>query len=88
MSKRAGGIPMRDRVARNSPPPETCPGRHCWVFAGPGDVEVGQRRPGLLVEWRQADGGWEARVVYLSCPNPGRWVLAEEWLPAAVLLQA
>ena len=36
------------------------PARHCWV-ADAVDGH-GVKRPGLLVEWRQAAAGWEGRV--------------------------
>jgi hypothetical protein len=76
---------MRDRVALTAQPADPCPGRHCWVLSGAGDLDVGQRRPALLVEWRQTRGTWEGRVVYLSEVAPGRWVLTEEWMSAALL---
>lgn len=47
--------------------------------------ELGVKRPGLLVEWRQATDGWEGRVVYAASLRRGEWVLVEEWLPAALL---
>ena len=88
MNRGRHGIPMRDRVTLTTPPADPCPGRHCWVLGGAAGEDLGHRRPGLLVEWRQATGGWEGRVVYLSCPAPGRWILAEEWVPAPLLVQA
>jgi hypothetical protein len=75
---------MRDRVVQGLAPPEPCPGRHCWVSGGAGE-DAGAKSPGLLVEWRQVDSGWEGRVVYLARWGPGRWVLAEEWLAAPLL---
>ncbi|MGN6576539.1 MAG: hypothetical protein ACTHKG_12700 [Nocardioides sp.] len=61
------------------PPPLT--GRHCWVLA-PADGS-GERRPGLLVEWRRSDdGSWLGRVVYVVRLRTGRSALLDEWLPA------
>jgi hypothetical protein len=40
-----------------------------------------------LLEWRQGEGGWEARVV-VPVLVADAWVPREEWLPAAQLDQA
>jgi hypothetical protein len=40
--------------------------------------------PGLLVEWRQRNGGWQGRVVY-TVIGPHGAALVESWLPAARL---
>jgi hypothetical protein len=58
-------------------------GRHCWVHDPPGAPGVW---PGLLVEWRQADGGWHGRVTY-AVAGPHGPVLVEAWVPAALLEQ-
>lgn len=34
--------------------------RHVWV-----DCSGGYRRPGLIIEWRRSDEGWEAYVATL-----------------------
>ncbi|WP_340540290.1 hypothetical protein [Nocardioides sp. GXZ039] len=60
-----------------------CPVRHCWVSDADGGRAV--KRPGLLVEWRQVEHGWEGRVVYAAQPRPASWAVVEEWLPAALL---
>jgi hypothetical protein len=77
------GIPMSRRVTLSSAAGEECPARHCWV-ADPADAS-GVKRPGLLVEWRAAEGGWEGRVVYAAQLRSGLWALVEEWLPAILL---
>ncbi len=77
-----GGLPMAQRV-RVGRYDDDCPGRHCWV-SGSAD-EAGVKRPGLLVEWRVADLGWEGRVVYLARLRGDTWALVEEWLPASLL---
>ena len=51
------------------------PLRHCWV------TEEHGRLPGLLLEWRRTDSGWQGRVVR-PVLEEGRWVVVEEWLPA------
>ena len=87
--KQGSGVPLSERVrpttsAPEPPPPELaggadCPARHCWVA----DADRhGVKRPGLLVEWRAGEAGWEGRVVYAASLRPGRWCLVEEWLPA------
>jgi hypothetical protein len=58
-------------------------GRHCWVHDPPGAPGVW---PGLLVEWRQAEGGWHGRVTY-AVAGPQGTVLIEAWVPAALLEQ-
>ncbi|MGY1663414.1 hypothetical protein ACI78Q_19490 [Geodermatophilus sp. SYSU D00705] len=58
-------------------------GRHCWVHDPPGAPGVW---PGLLVEWRQDDGGWLGRVTY-ALAGPHGPVLVEAWVPAARLEQ-
>jgi hypothetical protein len=40
--------------------------------------------PGLLVEWRQRDSGWQGRVAY-TVAGPHGPTLVETWLPAARL---
>ncbi len=75
---------MSRRVRVGSEPPEECPARHCWV-AGAAD-DLGVKRPGLLVEWREAPDGWEGRVVYVArLRSGGVWALVEEWLAASLL---
>jgi hypothetical protein len=82
-----GGIPMSDRVratsARSRASYDEGPARHCWVADAVDGLGV--KRPGLLVEWRQAGTVWQGRVVYAAQPHPGRWVLVEEWVDAALL---
>ncbi|MDK3257999.1 hypothetical protein QOZ86_15940 [Blastococcus capsensis] len=56
-------------------------GRHCWVHDPP---ETPGTWPGLLVEWRRRDDGWQGRVVY-TLPRPHGPALVEAWLPAARL---
>jgi hypothetical protein len=79
------GIPMSRRVRLSSGPFEDCPARHCWV-AGAVD-DAGVKRPGLLVEWRTTETGWQGRVVYVAQLRAGVWALVEEWLPASLLTQ-
>ncbi len=92
--KQGSGVPLAERVragaaerpavaAGHDREAAVCPSRHCWVS----DAADGQgvKRPGLLVEWRQVDVGWEGRVVYAAQLRPGSWTLVEEWLPAALL---
>lgn len=74
---------MAQRVRLGPATYDECPARHCWV-ADAADGR-GVKRPGLLVEWRQAEAGWEGRVVYAAEIRPGRWALVEEWLAAALL---
>jgi len=76
------GIPMSLRV-RLAEVEDTCPARHCWV-ADAADGR-GVKRPGLLVEWRSGEDGWQGRVVYAAQLRPGSWSLVEEWLPASLL---
>jgi hypothetical protein len=40
--------------------------------------------PGLLVEWRRGEAGWQGRVVYTVVAATGSR-LVEAWLPAARL---
>ena len=50
--------------------PRRVPARHCWV-ADAADGR-GVKRPGLLVEWRDVDGRWQGRVVYVGLLRSGR----------------
>ena len=89
--KRGSGVPLAQRVRGDLPPEQApgdpCPARHCWV-SGAVDAE-GVKRPGLLLEWRRAQGRWEGRVVYVARLRPleagGGWLTVEEWLPAELL---
>jgi hypothetical protein len=56
-----------------------CPARHCWVTS---PVDGGAPRPGLLLEWRRGQHGWEGRVAYAAQLRARRWGAVEEWLPA------
>jgi hypothetical protein len=78
-----GGLPLSQRVRRSRSTYDECPARHCWV-ADAVDGH-GVKRPGLLLEWRRGEGGWEGRVVYAAQVRPGRWALVEEWVAAALL---
>lgn len=93
---RGGGIPLRDRVRRGGAPSDAGPtgsrpvdsgGRHCWVIDSPGHPG---RWPGVLLEWRQLDEGWEGLIAYVIPEVPARrgvrlvarWVAAEHLEPA------
>lgn len=91
MSRQGSGIPLRDRVrvggtafgAVPAPLGPACPARHCWVAdAVDGD---GEKRPGLLLEWRQRDRRWEGLVVYAARVRTRGWGLVQEWVPAELL---
>jgi hypothetical protein len=93
------GRSLGERAARSgvgqpeppAPPPSPEPGarqgrargRHCWVHDPPGAPGVW---PGLLVEWRPAEGGWHGRVTY-AVAGPQGTVLVEAWVPAGLLEQ-
>jgi len=87
MVGRRDRVPMHERVARSPASSDSsgCPARHCWV-ADPAD-QSGQKRPGLLVEWRRADAGtgWQGRVVYAAELRGGRWAVVEEWMDESLL---
>ena len=42
------------------------------------------RLPGLLLEWREVEGAWRARVVRPVTEADG-WAVVVEWLPAEFL---
>ena len=69
--------------AAGAPGPRREAGRHCWVIDPP---EWPGTWPGLLVEWRQRDDGWQGRVAY-TVGGPHGPVLVEGWLPADRLRQ-
>lgn len=96
-SKQGSGIPLSERVRAGEQGPTapslptrlaggTCPARHCWVSDAVD--RHGEKRPGLLVEWRQGVTSWEGRVVYAARLRPDGWLLVEEWVPAALLTPA
>jgi len=62
-------------------PQEGAEGRHCWVHDPP---DAPGTWPGLLVEWRRRDGGWQGRVAY-TIAGPHGSALVEAWLPAGRL---
>lgn len=89
MNRTGSGIPLRDRVrvggasVGGAAPGPVCPARHCWVAdAVDGD---GEKRPGLLLEWRQRDRRWEGLVVYAARVRTQGWGLVQEWVPAELL---
>ena len=86
------GRSLSERAASSGVHPEVPPvpgptappdaeGRHCWVRDPP---EAPGTWPGLLVEWRRRDGGWQGRVAY-TVTGPHGPALVEAWLPAARL---
>jgi hypothetical protein len=80
MNKRGSYGSMAERVARShgdETPPRT-PLRHCWVTDRHG------RLPGLLLEWRRTETGFQGRVVRPVLDDRG-WIVVEEWLPAELL---
>jgi hypothetical protein len=94
MSRRGERISLHERI-HGTPPPqaeefhlgETRPAidppqvRHCWV------TDEHDRLPGLLLEWRRMDSGWQGRVVR-PVLEEGAWVVVEEWLAAGQLKSA
>jgi hypothetical protein len=73
---------MAERVASSdttaTPAAPDRPGslKHCWVLDGEG------RLPGLLLEWRRGERGFEGRVVHaVDDPQLG-WIVVEEWVSA------
>jgi hypothetical protein len=97
MNQGRHGGSLADRAARSGvpaapPPGPPAPGRrpagnghgrHCWVLDPP---DAPGTWPGLLVEWRQREGGWHGRVAYTVIGEHGP-VLVEAWLPADQLKQ-
>lgn len=86
-----GGDSLADRLSRTQRladppacglPPLVTTGRHCWLLG-----DDGARLPGLLLEWRQAAGGWQGRIAYAG-PGGDSAVLHQEWLPAERLRRA
>ena len=75
----------RVRQSRPSAPVDDCPARHCWVSDAAD--RAGVKRPGLLLEWRQGDTGWEGRVVYAVQLRAHGWASVEEWVPAGQLTE-
>jgi hypothetical protein len=67
--------------APQSPSPRQ---RHCWVHTPEAPSEA---RPGLVVEWRRAASGWQARVVY-ALDDGDRATTVETWVPAERLRPA
>jgi len=87
MSKRGSWGSMADRVERADqrsvagpavpePPPAL---KHCWVTDQHG------RLPGLLLEWRRTESGFQGRVLHAVHEQDTGWMVVEEWLPAASL---
>jgi hypothetical protein len=88
LSSASGASPVPSGPPDGAPAPATAtsaaapaPARHCWVLV-PADGS-GERRAGLLLEWRRHDQDWQARVVYNVRLRTGGWALLEEWLPAS-----
>lgn len=88
MNKRGNWGPMADRVDRareqaapGSPTAEPPPSalKHCWVTDRHG------RLPGLLLEWRRTESGFQGRVLRAVHEPDAGWLVVEEWLPAELL---
>ncbi len=77
-SSQHGSLADRHRTAQPAatvPSGPESPARHCRV-----DGE-----PGLLVEWRRGEQGWEGRVVSVTWLDAVGWATIDRWLPAADL---
>ena len=88
MTRGRGGLPMSERLGltrgRAAPAGEPAGGgRHCWVLDAVDGHGV--KRPGLLLEWRQAASGWEGRVVYTAHVRSDSWSTVEEWISGELL---
>jgi hypothetical protein len=91
MHRGRSGRSLADRAAdsgvraepepRPAAPHDVAEGRHCWVHDPP---DAAGTWPGLLVEWRRGETGWQGRVVYTVVGAAGSR-LVEAWLPAARL---
>lgn len=84
MNKRGNFGSMAERVARSNGQEETAPVpqmKHCWVTDRHG------RLPGLLLEWRRSEPGFQGRVLH-AVLEEGEWVVVEEWVPAGLLESA
>ena len=83
--RRGEGTPLKDRVRRGAVTEtaagaEQDGGRHCWVVDSPGHPG---RWPGVLLEWRRSDRGWDGLVVYVIPEPHGDGVrLVERWVDA------
>ena len=76
---------IADRTASAREPEETPalgpappPIKPCWVTDRHG------RLPGLLLEWRRVDSGYQGRVVRPVLDADG-WIVVSEWLPSELL---
>lgn len=82
MGARERGLTLAERsgvAASDRSPPGAC---HCWVIDG------GERRPGLLLEWRRQAGRWEGLVAYLITDGAGAYSLVQQWLDSERLRSA
>jgi hypothetical protein len=82
MGARERGLTLAERsgaVAAERTPPGAC---HCWV------IDSGERRPGLLLEWRRCTGRWEGLVAYLIPGPQGAYSLVQHWLDSEKLRSA
>jgi hypothetical protein len=82
LGERAADSGVRPELSpRPGAPHDVAEGRHCWVHDPP---DATGTWPGLLVEWRRHDEGWQGRVVYTVVGATGSR-LVEAWLPAGRL---
>jgi hypothetical protein len=51
--------------------------KHVWVRFGP------ETAPGVLLDWRQVRGSWEAYVMYATGGGTSSVTVTVQWLPAA-----
>jgi hypothetical protein len=88
MNKRGAWGSMSQRVSQDAAaqdaearPTQPQPSgiKHCWV-----DDEHG-RMPGLLLQWRRTESGFQGRVVRPVLDPEWGWVVVDEWLPASSL---
>ena len=84
MTGKQRGPTMAERLSLSTRPASKCQARHCWVSDAAD--RRGEKRPGLLVEWRTTEsGGWEGLVIYAAELRAGEWAVVQEWLGEALL---
>ena len=66
-------LSMRGRRTTTAPD-TTASRRHCWIHRPDGDL------PGLILQWRRHDLGWQALTTYVDGPQ-----IVTAWLPADAL---
>lgn len=81
------GDPLTALDAPAVPPPSPSRIRHVWINLS-NLKQAPSIHPGLIIDWRQSERGWEAQVAHVATSTDGTSSLHVSWVAANKLRPA